>query len=128
MLTITATIGTNPYQTTLSNSRHTLIADENETMHGKDAGPNPSEFLMMSLASCTAITLRMYADRKKWNVTSIDVEIILEKIETTSVFTRNIKVNGNIDQDHKDRLLDIAKACPIHKTLTNPIEINTNLH
>lgn len=127
MQTITAHIGSNRYQTTLTNSRHTVIADENEERGGMDLGPNPSELLMMSLASCTAITLRMYADRKKWDITSIDIHVTMERLQEKTILTRSISVTGTIDQAEKDRLVTIANACPMHQTLTHPIEINTNL-
>jgi putative redox protein len=127
MQTITAHIGTNPYQTTITNSRHTIIADENEDRGGMDLGPNPGELLMMSLASCTAITLRMYADRKKWDITTIDVQVTIERLQEKTILTRSISVTGTIGQDEKERLVTIANACPMHQTLTHPIEINTNL-
>jgi putative redox protein len=125
--TITAQIGTQHYQTTLTNSRHTLTADENAEHAGEDLGPNPGELLMMSLASCTAITLRMYADRKQWDISSIKVHVTMEKKEDSTQFNRTIEVDGHIDQEAKNRLITIAKACPVHKTLTHPIEINTTL-
>jgi putative redox protein len=125
--TITAHIDTKNYQTILTNSRHTLIADENEEHGGEDLGPNPGELLMMSLASCTAITLRMYIDRKKWDVSTIDIHVAMEKVDDTTIFTRSIEVKGNISAEEKNRLISIAKACPVHKTLTHPIEINTKL-
>jgi putative redox protein len=127
MQIITASIGTDPYQTTLSNSRQTLMADEAVAVNGKDLGPNPREILMMSLASCTAITLRMYADRKQWDITAIKVFVGFDKQETTTVFNCSIEVTGTIDDDQKSRLSAIAKACPVHKVLTQPIEININL-
>ena len=127
MLTINAHIGTDHYQTTLSNSRHNVIADEAEERGGMDLGPNPSELLMMSLASCTAITLRMYADRKKWDITTIDVQVTMEKVQDKTLLTRSISVTGTIGQAEKERLVTIANACPMHQTLTHPIEINTHL-
>lgn len=127
MQTITATIGQHHYQTTLSNSRHKLIADEPDTLNGTDLGPTPEEILMMSLAGCTAITLRMYADRKQWLVTQINVAITMDKQPEKTIFTRNISFTGTLTADEQQRLLQVANACPVHKILTRPIEINTNL-
>lgn len=127
MQNITATIGKDHYQTVLTNSRHQIIADEPKEYEGTDLGPNPHELLMMSLASCTAITLRMYADRKKWEIEQIIVEVNYSKEQGKNTFNRQISVVGSISEDEKTRLLHIANACPVHKTLTHPIEINTTL-
>jgi putative redox protein len=125
MHNITATIGKQPYQTTLTNSRHTLIADENAEHNGKDLGPNPGELMAMSLASCTAITLRMYADRKQWTVDEIEVIVEMRQEVEKTFFSCGLKIKGAIGEEEKNRLLAIAKACPIHKSLSHPIEINT---
>lgn len=83
---------------------------------------------MISLASCTAITLRMYADRKQWPVTQIQVEVAMEKVEATTVFQREIFLAGELTDEQRERLLQIANACPVHKTLINPIQIDTRLN
>ena len=124
---ITATIGKDQYKTELIASGHHQLADEAEDKGGTNLGPAPGEFLMMSLASCTAITLRMYADRKKWPVDSIRVEVGSEKVNNTTVFLRHVYLEGALDEEQRQRLLQIANACPVHKTLTNPIEIKTEL-
>ncbi len=124
---VTATIGTNRYETVLSNSRHNVIADENAEHSGADLGPNPGELLMMSLASCTAITLRMYADRKQWQVAEIVVTVEMVKQENKTLFNKSIRLNGNLDETQRSRMISIAKACPVQQTLTHPIEINTIL-
>ncbi len=124
---VTAIIGKDAFRTELTTSGHHLIADEPDEMGGKNLGPAPGHFLMMSLASCTAITLRMYADRKKWLVEKIRVEVSSEKVNDTTVFTRHIYLEGALEADQKTRLLQIANGCPVHKMLTNPIEIITQL-
>jgi putative redox protein len=124
---VTAIIGKDHYRTELLTSGKTIYADEPEEVGGTDSGPAPGEFLMISLASCTAITLRMYADRKKWDVTKIRVEVASQKLEFKMQFTREISLVGNLDEDQRQRLLQIANSCPVHKTLTNPIEIETSL-
>lgn len=124
---VTAIIGLDHYRTELIASGKSVIADEPEELGGGDTGPAPGEFLMISLASCTAITLRMYADRKKWDVTKIKVEVASEKVDSKTVFKREILLEGNLEEGSRQRLLQIANSCPVHKTLTNPIEVDTKL-
>lgn len=124
---VTAIIGKDHYRTELIASGKTVVADESEELGGTDAGPAPGEFLMISLASCTAITLRMYADRKKWDVSKIKVEVTSEKVNSKTLFVREISIEGNLNQEQQQRLLQIANSCPVHKVLINPIEIETKL-
>ena len=124
---VTAIIGQDHYRTELIASGKTIIADEPEELGGTNAGPAPGEFLMISLASCTAITLRMYADRKKWDVSKIKVEVASEKIDNTTFLKREITLEGSLQEDLRQRLLQIANSCPVHKVLSNPIEISTRL-
>ena len=122
-----ATITDEVYRTELRARRHTLVADEPEEDGGKDLGPRPGDFYRMSLASCTAITLRMYANRKNYDVKKIEVSVSTEEGEGKTILHTNIKISGNLDQTQHDRMLQIAKRCPVHKVLTNPIEIETKL-
>lgn len=124
---VVAKIGKDAYRTELTVGRHHLIADEPLDLGGKDLGPAPGEFLMIGLASCTAITLRMYANRKGWPLDSVHVEVDFEKVENKTIFKREIMLTGYLTDEHRARLLQIANACPVHKTLTNPIEIQTKL-
>jgi len=124
---VTAIIGKEHYRTELIASGKFVIADEPEEVGGTNAGPAPGEFLLISLASCTAITLRMYADRKKWAVDKIRVEVSFVKAEFKTIFTREIYLEGNLSTDERQKLLEIAEKCPVHKTLSNPIEIETKL-
>jgi putative redox protein len=124
---VTATIGKEHYRTELFIAGHTVIADEPQELGGTNLGPSPGQFLMLSLASCTAITLRMYADRKKWSVDKIKVEVASEKMDSKTLFRREVSFEGALDDDQRKRLLQIANACPVHKTLTNPIEVQTIL-
>src|SRR3954468_17331331 len=125
--TVTASIGLDKDATELKTSVHTLYADEPTDQGGEDTGPAPGDLLRMSLASCTAITLRMYANRKHWDVQKIEVKVKSEQVEGKTIFTRAIEINGNIDKKQRERMLEIANSCPIHKALTNPIEVNTVL-
>ena len=127
---VTATIGYGHYLTEVkSESGHDLIADEPEELGGQNKGPTPDELLAASLATCTCITLRMYADRKKWPLESITTEITVSRDTDTN--STNIEevvtLKGELDDDQRKRLMQIAQKCPIHKTLTNPIYINCKL-
>jgi len=124
---ITATIGKEHFKTELTANGLHAVADEAVEQGGGRQGPAPEEYLQMALAACTAITLRMYADRKHWAVEKIHVEVSSQKSADTTILKRNISIDGVLDSDQRDRLLHIANSCPVHKTLTNPIEIRTSL-
>lgn len=130
MDTIEAQIDTRLYRTEITSaSGNILIADEHQQMGGKNLGLNPTELLASSLASCTVITLRMYINRKQWNVSEINVKIDFERDSerNVSLFTRKIEVLGEVDEAQRQRLETIANSCPIHKVLTHSIEIKTTL-
>ena len=127
-ITVKASLGTEKYYTEVVAGENTLITDEPVDKGGRNKGFNPFEILATSLASCTAATLRMYIDRKEWNVEKINVEVELENFPLTkrAIFKRDISFEGtNIDDEQLKRLHAIADACPIHKILTNDIEILT---
>ncbi|WP_163411302.1 OsmC family protein [Flavobacterium ajazii] len=130
METLSAKIDTRLYRTEITSaSGNIVIADEPQEAGGKNLGFSPSELLASSLASCTLITLRMYINRKQWNVSEIDVKVDFERNldQKISLFTRKIEITGEIDETQRQRLELIANSCPIHKTLTNSIEIKTTL-
>ncbi len=115
------------YRTTIqSGTGHTLVADEPEDLGGGNEGFSPDELLAASLASCAAITVRMYADRKAWPLVSINVQVSFERDAATasSTFNLNIHFSGSLSPEQLERLNVIASKCPIHKTLSNPIDIN----
>ena len=122
-----ATIGNEMYRTELKVRKFVVTADEPEDVGGKDLGPRPGDFLRMSLASCVAITLRMYASRKKFDVKEIEVTVSSKDGEKGVIFDTQIKIIGNLDDQQKQRMFEISKRCPVHKILTNPIEIETSL-
>lgn len=114
------------FQTTIQARTHTFWADEPAELQGTDTGATPTEYFLASLGSCTAITLRMYADRKGWDLQKIEVELSSEKGENNHTnIQRNIILKGNITDEQHTRLLQVANACPVHKMLSNPIHINT---
>jgi putative redox protein len=124
---VTAIIGADRYRTEITMENKSFAADEPGELGGGDTAPSPPEYLMSSLASCTAITLRMYADRKKLDVSKIKVQVTYSKEEFKSLFTVNVSYEGKLEVEQEKRFLDIAKMCPIHKILNNPIELETKL-
>ncbi|SEM68650.1 putative redox protein [Chryseobacterium taichungense] len=127
-ITVKASLGKEKYYTEVVAGENTLITDEPVDKGGGNKGFNPFEILATSLASCTAATLRMYVDRKEWNIDIINVEVELENFPLTkrAIFKRNITFEGTVlDEEQIKRLRNIADACPIHKILTNDIEILT---
>lgn len=129
--TVTAHIGQEQYRTELRTTNHLVIADEGTDVGGADLGFAPTDLLAASLAACTSITLRMYAERKGWSIGEIDVKVsvVSEKNGQSlkTIFKRELTFEGEIPEDQRQRLLQIANLCPIHKALTNPIEVLTEL-
>jgi putative redox protein len=126
---VSASIGLKKYETLISSATNSLIADEPTDIGGEDLGFSPPELLAASLAACTCATLRMYADRKGYALEKVEVDVTFErdKEANTSQMTRKINLIGNMSQEEKDRMLVIANSCFIHKTLTNPISISSEL-
>jgi putative redox protein len=114
MSRVHATIGKEAYPTTIQSRRHTLTADEPTAGGGQDAGPTPSELLAAALASCTAITLRMYADRKQWPLEKADVTVDLQRAQDKSTsIDRVLKLEGALTDEQRARLADIAERTPV---------------
>ncbi len=129
MANIHACIGKDHYKTILATSTNTIFADEPKDNGGEDLGFSPSEILASALGACTCITLRMYADRKNWDLDSIEVSVIFtrDKEKNESNIKRDITLIGSLSTEERERLLQIANQCHIHKTLSNPIHITTQL-
>jgi putative redox protein len=124
-----AVIGRERYKTVIQTNNHQLIGDEPIENGGTDLGPDPYEFILAGLATCTAATLRMYSDRKGWDLEIIEIELSLQvEREGTKQITNILRILnfvGNLDETQKKALLNIAEKCPVHKMLTNPINIAT---
>jgi putative redox protein len=102
-----------------------VVADEPIAKGGQDKGFSPKELLASALAACTSATIRIYCNRKGWEIKNIHIEIELVEEEGKTSFKRVLEFEGNFNEEQKARLLAVANACPIHKILTHPISIDT---
>jgi putative redox protein len=130
---------TGRFMQTARTGRHALTVDEPTSAGGNDAGPDPYEFLLMALGACTAMTLRMYADRKGWPLARVQVRLSHRKIHAKDCtdcetsegrldeISRTITLEGALGDDQRQRLLEIANRCPVHRTLSSEIKLRTQL-
>jgi len=124
---IVAENGLGRYQQDIAIGRHRLLADEPVAVGGADAGPNPYDLLKAALGACTSMTLRMYAERKSLPLARVSVAVTHAKIDGQDVFTRDITLDGELDAAARQRLLEIANRCPVHKTLAGSARIDSRL-
>jgi len=136
---VTASIGRERYYTGIDADGYGLVADEPESRGGGGLGPSPYELLTAALAACTAMTLRMYADRKKWPLDEVDVQVRHWKIDRkdcadcedqtgkVDMVERDIELVGELSDDQRQRLLEIADKCPVHKTLHAAVKVTSRL-
>ena len=119
--------GTAPFTVTLTDGAgHTWLGDEPAEMGGADAGPSPFHLLLSSLGACTVITLQMFAARKQWPLAGVEVALQLNPAGTPasgSDITRTITLSGALSEEQRERLLQVANACPVHKLLTGEVRI-----
>jgi putative redox protein len=112
-------------------NQHELLVDEPADNGGKDLGPAPGDYFCAALASCKAITLRMYAQRKKWDVGEIKVTVNLvtgrETASGNNTFFSSLNFTGALDDEQQKRLLVIANSCPLHRLLTKSSEVVTTI-
>ena len=118
---------------------HALVADEPKSLGGTDAGPTPYDYLLAALGGCTAMTLRMYADRKGWPLESVTVRLSQERIHATDCeeceteegridrIEREIELEGPLEEEQRRRLLEIADMCPVHRTLDSEVVVENSL-
>lgn len=123
--------GLGRYQQTVVAGQHRLTADEPTNMGGEDAGPAPFDFLMAGLGACTSMTLRMYAERKGLPLTRVEVELSHRKVDIEGVqrdcIERRIRLDGELSDEQRGRLLEIAQKCPVHRALSQSMHLECAL-
>lgn len=123
----------------VNSDSHYWLADEPLSVGGQNMGPDPYEHLLAALGACTSMTIRMYAQRKKWPLDNIVVELehnrehssdcehCDDKNQYIEVITRKITLSGELSEEQSQRLLEIANLCPVHKTLHKEVQVKTSL-
>ena len=131
--------GSGDFAEIVRSGRHVLPADEPVAVGGTDTGPGPYQYLLAALGTCTAMTLRMYARQKKWPLEKVTVRLTHAKIHAVDCaecetkegkidrIQRSLELEGPLDAAQRQRLLEIADRCPVHRTLTSQIVIETHL-
>ncbi|GAB3386834.1 OsmC family protein [Lysobacter fragariae] len=131
MSTVYASSGTTHHTVTLTDDlAHSWLGDEPADKGGANLGPDPTRLLLSSLGACTVITLQMYATRKQWPLTGVQVELQFNpagKPSSGTDITRRIVLQGDLSEEQRGRLLQIANACPIHNVLVGDVRIDTAL-
>lgn len=128
---VTAVNGATPYVVTLEDRRgHRWLADEPLEAGGANEGPSPTTLLLSALGACTAITVRMYAARKSWPLAGVEVQLEFNPegapAEGNDIL-RRIALRGQLTDEQRERLLDVANKCPLHRLLTGRTRIHTAL-
>ena len=108
---------------------HKLTSDEPRDHGGEDAGPNPQELLAASLAACTAITMEMYAERKGWDIGEVKVDVDYEPAQRGSPtkFQMDVTLPKELPEEQRERLMQIAAKCPVHRTLEGEVMFEESL-
>lgn len=126
-LHVSGTLGEDNYLMKLKTTNHTVFVDEPESVGGADLHPNPPQYLLSALASCTAITIKMYAKNKGWDVGNIDVDVKMKAVQSEGKSIKKIikaiVFENSLDKSQVQRLLQIGSKCPISKLLEEPVDM-----
>lgn len=126
----TVTLGTEDYRTRVSARSHEFYIDEPGTLNGGDTAQDPYETLLGALGACKAITVRMYAQRKGWDLKSVRLDLAHSRPNgrgNPEQIDISISFEGDLDEDQRKRLKEIANACPVQKTILGELSINSIL-
>ncbi len=127
------------FTTSIQTKNHSFIADEPASIGGSDFGPSPYEYLNAALAACTVMTLKLYAERKQWDLQEVfvyishsrkhsdDLQVEVEKPKYLDHISKKLKFVGNLDATQKERLKEIASRCPVHKTIASEVIFETEV-
>jgi len=126
---IVAETGLGRYQVEARAGSSAFLVDEPASVGGLGSGPNPYDLLGAALGSCTAMTIRLYAERKAWPLTRVQVTVAHHRttLQARDVFERAIALEGALDETQKAKLLEIAERCPVHLTLDRGADVKTTL-
>lgn len=129
MKTVSAAIGTQLYKTEIQAKNHIITADEPESVGGQNLGLTPTELFESSLAACSAMTIRMYANRKEWDLQQVIVNVGFKRNITTQTvtFKKEIELIGNLDDEQRQKLLQMGSKCPIEKMITGEVVVESAL-
>ena len=127
MRKVVSQFGQGPLQQKLTTGDLHYVSDAEVSKGGNGTGPSPHEFLGAALAACTSMTLKMYSERKSIQLKNAIVTVDIERHDDVEIFTRHIELVGDLDDEQKARMLEIAQRCPIHKALAGEIQIKTQL-
>ena len=127
MRTVQSQFGVGSLQQKLAVGDLHFLADAEVARGGAGTGPSPHEYLAAALASCTSMTLKMYTERKTWKLENAIVTVDIERTNDVEILSRDIQLIGELDNEQKKRLLDVASKCPIHKALAGEVQIKTQL-
>jgi putative redox protein len=127
MRKVVSQFGQGPLQQKLTTGDLHYVSDAEVSKGGNGTGPSPHEFLGAALAACTSMTLKMYSERKSIQLKNAIVTVDIERHDDVEIFTRHIELVGDLDDEQRARMLEIAQRCPIHKALAGEIQIKTQL-
>jgi putative redox protein len=119
--------GSSKFYNAVETEGHSFVMDEPEFMSGTDLGPAPFGLVASALGACTNMTLRTYADMKKLPLDEVDTEVTHIPSKDGHHFQRIIKLTGNLTEEQRQRLLEIANKCPVHKLLVSGASVSSEL-